>query len=394
VDVPVTARVGEIRALTGLRAIAATWVVVFHLNWFTAIALPRVSSAMNPLITAGPQGVDLFFLLSGYVIALNYTERIGERLRWRDTVRFLGARIARVWPVYAVTLHLAGVLLILQLRFGYHPALLDFSAGSYLRQMFMVEMWTEPFFENRTWDGPAWSISAEWLAYLVYPLLAVVLYRMRRLTRGRSLLVLAFAISLAPMMLLAGTGYFYTPFSWVVRILAQFTSGAVAYTAVARLRPSDRVRRAAGYLSVVLVAVIVALVFVLVDHPVRGIPASVGFANVVFLPLIVTLAIGTTGLTRLLAWRPFVFGGEISYSLYLVHGLVIAVLLALWHHTATHPTGMALRLAVPAVLGVMFVLAWLLYRFVEEPGRHWIRRMLDYRVPARAERPTPVPLAS
>jgi peptidoglycan/LPS O-acetylase OafA/YrhL len=384
-----TARVTEIRALTGLRSVAATWVVVFHLGWFIAIALPRASSALHPLLIAGAQGVDLFFLLSGYVIALNYTERIGARLRPRDTVRFLGARIARVWPVYVVTLHLAGALLILQLRFGDHPAVLDFSALSYLRQLFMVEMWSEPYFDNRTWDGPAWSISAEWLAYLLYPLLAVALFRLRRQLRGRSLLVLAFAISLTPSVLLASTGQFYTPYSWVVRILAQFTAGAVAYTAVARLRPSDRARRAAGRLSVLVVVVIVALLFLLVDHPIDRIPDSAGFVNLLFLPLIVTLAIGTTGIARLLARRPFVFCGEISYSLYLVHALVIAVLLALWHHTATHPTGTPLRLMIPAVMGVMFLLAWLLYRFVEEPGRHLIRRTLDRRVPARAEQPTP-----
>lgn len=390
-DVPVsssTVRTGEIRALTGLRSVAAIWVVVFHLGWFISIASPAAASALRPLVSSGAQGVDLFFLLSGYVLALNYTERIGGRPRLWSIVRFLGARIARVWPVYVVTLHLAGVLLILQSRFGAHPTVLDVSALSYIRQLFMVELWSEPYLDNVAWDGPAWSISAEWLAYLLFPALALILFRLRRSTRSRSLFVLAFTISLAPSMSLVNTGHFYTPYSWVVRILAQFTAGAVAYTAVARMRPSDRASRVAGHLSVPLVAVIVALLFQLVDHPIDRIPDSAGLVNLLFLPLIVTLAIGTTGIARLLALRPFVFGGEISYSLYLVHGLVVAALMALWHHTATHPTGTPLRLIVPAVLVVMFLLAWSLYRFVEEPGRRWIRRMVEAWVPARADRQT------
>jgi len=90
------ARIGEIRALTGLRSIAATWVVVFHLSWLLTIAAPGATSLLGPLISSGAQGVDLFFLLSGYVLALNYTERIGERAGLRNAVRFLGGRIARV----------------------------------------------------------------------------------------------------------------------------------------------------------------------------------------------------------------------------------------------------------------------------------------------------------
>ena len=387
-----TARIGEIRALTGLRSIAATWVVVFHLGWLLSIAAPRAASALAPLIGSGAQGVDLFFLLSGYVLALNYTERIGGRPRPRDTVAFLGARIARVWPVYVVTLHLAGALLILQMRFGDHPTVLDISPLSYVRQLFMVELWSKPYFDNVAWDGPAWSISAEWLAYLLFPALALILFRLRRRMRTRSLLLLAFLVSLAPAVLLVGIGHFYTPYSWVLRILAQFTAGALACSAITRMRPSDRIGRVVGYLSVVLVAVIVALLFLLAAHPIGRITDSVGLVNVLFLPLVVTLAVGTTGIARLLTLRPFVFGGQISYSLYLVHGLVVAALLALWHHIAVHPTGTPLLLLVPVVLGVMFVLAWLLYRFVEEPGRRRIRRLVDFRVAPPVDRPAPQPV--
>jgi peptidoglycan/LPS O-acetylase OafA/YrhL len=377
-----TARFGEIRSLTGLRSVAATWVVVFHLGWFLAIAAPGATSGLWPLIGSGAQGVDLFFLLSGYVLALNYTDRIGARPRWGDTLRFLGARIARVWPVYVVTLHLAGILLLLQVKFGDHPTVLDVSPLGYVRQLFMVELWSQRYFDNVAWDGPAWSISAEWLAYLLFPALALVLFRLRRRLRSRSLLVLAFVISLGPSVLLVSTGHFYTPYSWVVRILAEFTAGAVAYSAIARMRPSDRTRRVAGYLSVLLVIAIVALLFQLTDHPIDGIPDSVGLVDVLFLPLVGTLAIGTTGIARLLASGPFVFGGKISYSMYLVHGLVISALMAMWHHLANHPTGTPLLLLVPALLGVMFLLAWLLYVAVEEPGRRWLRGRLEFRARA------------
>ena len=101
----------------------------------------------------------------------------------------------------------------------------------------MVQLWFQPFFDFSSWDGPAWSISAEWLAYLLFGLLVLVIFRIDRATRARGLLLLAFAASLPPVLLLLGSGgQFYTPWSWLPRIVLQFTAGALACAAVRKLR--------------------------------------------------------------------------------------------------------------------------------------------------------------
>ena len=79
-------RVRDIPALTGLRGIAALWVVFFHLEYGSAI----------PIIEKGYLGVDIFFILSGFILMHAYS---GPKSNKFGYTRFIKARIARVYPL-------------------------------------------------------------------------------------------------------------------------------------------------------------------------------------------------------------------------------------------------------------------------------------------------------
>jgi peptidoglycan/LPS O-acetylase OafA/YrhL len=377
-------RTGEIKALSGLRIVAAAWVVLFHFRpWLEQVA-PGFRSALAPVLNCGAQGVDLFFMLSGFVLTWNYLDRMGESFSIRSTLHFLWLRLARVWPVYLVTLHLALAWIIFTLYVGHlpSPAADQLNAVSYVRQVVLVQLWFQPFFDGSSWDGPAWSISAEWLAYLLFGVLVLAIFRISRATRARGLLWLAIVASLPPALLLLATGHFYTPWSWLPRIIMQFTAGALACAAVRKLQPTDRARRIAGYLSLALGVGIVGILYFLDANPVPKVSDSSGLVDVLFVPLVVTLAIGVGTLPRLLSTRIMVYGGYISFSLYMVHELV---------HTAWNwftaefeivltPSWSA-KLIVVGVLGVAVLGAAALYHFVEEPARIWMRRMVKTGAP-------------
>lgn len=372
-------RSGEIKALTGLRIVAAVWVVLFHFRPMLGDAAPGFKEALAPVLNCGAQGVDLFFLLSGFVLAWNYLDRMGRSWSVRATLHFLWLRLARVWPVYLVTLHLAALWVIFTLHVGHVPSpdASQLTAISYVRQILLVQLWFQPFFDGSSWDGPAWSISAEWLAYLLFGLLVLVIFRMERATRARTLMWLAFAASLPPVVLLLTSGQFYTPWSWLPRIVTQFTAGALAAAAVRRLRPTDRARRLAGYFSVLLGVVIVSILYLFDAHPLTGVQDTGGVVDALFVPLVVTLAMGVGSLPRLLSTRLMVYGGEISFCLYMVHELV---------HTAWGWAVEQFELTLEAfpwkwsVVGLLAIsvgAAILLYHFVEDPARRWMRRMVD-----------------
>lgn len=87
----------EIRALTGLRGIAAIFVVVFHEAGNFAGTGPAAT-----FLRHGYNAVDLFFVLSGFVMALTYGAKFKEGCAHREYFSFLGRRIARIYPLYAL----------------------------------------------------------------------------------------------------------------------------------------------------------------------------------------------------------------------------------------------------------------------------------------------------
>ncbi|BAX90899.1 acyltransferase family protein [Mycobacterium shigaense] len=376
---------GEIKALTGLRIVAAVWVVLFHFRPMLSDVSPDFRENLAPVLNSGAQGVDLFFILSGFVLTYNYLDRMGRSWSTRETLHFLWLRLARVWPVYLVTLHLAALLVILSLHVGHVPLpeAGDLTAISYVRQVLLVQLWFEPFFDGTSWDGPAWSISAEWLAYLLFALLALVIFRMKLATRARTLTFLAIAAALPPVLLLLASGHFYTPWSWLPRIVTQFAAGALACAAVRRLRLTDRGRHVAGYLSLLLLAAVVGVLYWCNAHPISGVVEndSGGVVDVLFIPLVMTLAVGLGSLPRLLSTRVMVYGGQISFCLYMVHELVHTSWgwaveqfeLAPWHSDSPW------KWNVLGLFAIALAISSLMYHFVEEPARRWMRRMVNVR---------------
>lgn len=376
---------GEIKALTGLRIVAAVWVVLFHFRPMLSDISPDFREDLAPVLNCGAQGVDLFFILSGFVLSWNYLDRMGRSWSTRETLHFLWLRLARVWPVYLVTLHLAALLVILSLHVGHVPLpeANSLTAISYVRQVLLVQLWFEPFFDGTSWDGPAWSISAEWLAYLLFGALALVIFRMKLATRARTLTWLACAASLPPVVLLLASGHFYTPWSWLPRIVTQFVAGALACAAVRRLRLTERGRHVAGYISLLLLAAVVGVLYWFNAQPISGVVEndSSGVVDVLFIPLVITLAVGLGSLPRLLSTRVMVYGGQISFGLYMVHELVHTswgwavdqFTLTPWESDSPW------KWNVIGLFAIALALSSLLYHFVEEPSRRWMRRMVDVR---------------
>jgi peptidoglycan/LPS O-acetylase OafA/YrhL len=151
----------EIRSLTGLRGIAAVYVVIFH--YFLGVGM---SNPLKTLLAHGYLGVDLFFVLSGFVMALNYGHLFETGFSFLAYRTFLGRRIARIYPLYVAGTLVGFVLtqaaLIEPLRSGS-------TSGNLVANLLMVQSWGV----GQSYDPPAWSISTEWAAYLLFPLLVV-----------------------------------------------------------------------------------------------------------------------------------------------------------------------------------------------------------------------------
>ena len=158
----------ELRALTGVRALAALWVFGFHSSLGD---LPHMPRFLSGIVEAGYAAVSLFFVLSGFILAYNYLPRQGRLLERQTLGSYFVARFARIYPTYLLALVLAA--------FAQGPLLFPghtlppFRAN--LLTLFGLQTWT--FGRVVSLDFPVWSVSCELFFYALFPVILVAVRR-------------------------------------------------------------------------------------------------------------------------------------------------------------------------------------------------------------------------
>ena len=378
----VRGELGTIPPLDGLRGVALLWVVAFHCMslraaagdaWALGLADLPVAGA---LIRNGYLGVDLFFLLSGFLLALPWHARAIAHLPAPSTAAFYRRRIRRIVPAYYLQLALLFVL-VLPLLHG----------RDYWRGDLWVYLWNAVahalFLQDTTpltsasmgVNGVLWTLAVEAQFYLLLPWIAPAFARVPRRMLAISIAVAlawswAAANDLRPLVAAEmGLG---THWGWseaTVRELlalelpafaAHFALGIVLGRAWLMRRdvspPARRIGRPlAGAAALVALWALVAVLAPRVPWAVRPL------ATALLAALLYLAATSRSGLTEALLGRgPLVAVGRVSYSAYLYH----LPLLVLWGAQETTQPAMLALAAYAIVLGAV---SWTSWRFVERP---------------------------
>lgn len=373
-------KVRHIRSHTGLRGIAALLVVLYHLQFGAQYRL-AIETA-TPLFSRSYLFVDLFFILSGFIISYtNDADRWPSRGR-KGTARFYLARWIRIYPLHIFCL---SYLLLAQVAITVlfaaagrsHGALTPATLWDLLLQALLLQAWLPQ--GGGGWNIPSWSISAEICAYLCFPLLAGVLATRRVATT---------------VALLTGAAVFY---AWIaattgnldilrvtalLRCMAGFSLGMIAY---AYRDAANRV--GASTLTIIQVLAVAGGIWVLATttNDVMAIPA--------FFLLVASTWTDKGIVSRWLCSRPLQALGEISYSIYLNHVCLITICgVAIGRVMARVPPGwlpFARTAEIAFYLVLTLIVSALTYRFVEKPCRRMLYARLIHRAPATpADMPT------
>jgi peptidoglycan/LPS O-acetylase OafA/YrhL len=359
-------------SLTGVRLVAACWVVAFHIYLYNGDELahvhPAVDGVIGPIASQGDLGVDLFFLLSGFVLGHNYLDRLGARPSARQWLSFLWLRVARVWPLYMVAVLGGGLLLSLRHDWWGSQPNVPLSWGRFLAQLLMVQQWDAPNVPDTSWTGPAWSISAEWLAYVCFPVLALLVWRVRRHAGQRALVALAGAALLPTLVWTAAAHTQAAPFMWLGRLASEFSCGVLLSAAYSNASP--RLKATARWLTPASIVAGIAWLYAVevLDRAWLG-----PLVLAVFPVLVVALAHGDGRLHRMLASRPMVVGGGLSFALYLVHVPLLKLFRDALVHRAVPFSPRDQLYGELVVASLSLVVAYVLFRYVEEPARHRLR---------------------
>ncbi|MDN2709977.1 acyltransferase [Janthinobacterium sp. SUN118] len=333
---------GRVVSLDGIRGIAALFVMVYHLPLIFGFAISHAYLA-----------VDLFFMLSGWVMAYSYAERIREGMAFRQ---FALQRFARLYPLYAVALALGSAFALVKYLFGTPTAA---TLACFVPNSIMLPcMLDDP--ENFPLNRPAWSIFVEVAINLAW-------YFVVR--HGMSTVRWKFAWHLGAVLLCWGAALMaerflrgYTPadvHEGLLRGLLGFSAGILLF----------HYRKQAWILAYfAALSLAVLLVF-----------ARKGQSVDLMLHVVAIMALFPALLWLLAAIRPRIlegkvsaFLGDISYAVYLLHvplGLIlINPLLRLIPGAGLAPT--AVRAAL--FTAVLIALSSLSYHRLEKPARRWL----------------------
>lgn len=360
-DIRESSAPARLPALTGVRGVAALWVVAFHLQSNLGATLGIKLDL--PVLRVGYLGVDVFFILSGFILCHVYHDAF-RRYTVREHLHFLLIRLARIYPLHGFAL--ICVVLVVMAVPGFaerYDAFFFAPTGFVLSGLLLQNFWSHPI----VWNGPSWSLSAEWVAYVAFPLPFLLTRRIAQRWQAvtlaaLSLLVLAlvFFASHREMNLAGRAGF--------LRLACEFTAGCLIQRAY-QLRPHD----GASWSRANLIALVVLAACLLY-------PPAVPFSVLAFGFLIMSLAHHEGWLNRSLSTKTAVFLGEISYSLYLMHFIVMQM--EGWYIGRFPPHGTALKMALSAgLVAAILAVSICTWMWVERPARSIGRTLADRLVP-------------
>lgn len=363
-----------IRALTGLRAVAALAVLVHHLG------VPQSApGTLEEISRRGYIGVPLFFMLSGFVLAYNYSDLAPRD--GRAVARFWSARIARVMPLYWLVLAVAVV----------ERSLRGTDQDSSLwMQISGVQAWSSDVgIAGGMYNPVGWSISVELFLYALFPLAVVLVSKVADRAGNAGLVVivgLIVAVQVVVWAVVVSRGWADLPstssrsahrilYRTPVTRLAEFVVGmclALLFVRGARLTRSIASVVQVGAASIVLIACALggrssgAL-----NAAYYGVLWTVPFALLIY-----SLASDEGVVARGLRTPVMVRLGAASYALYLTHWKLLHWIDPDGLDTAT---GLSAYAEMFGLIALGLLVAELMHRFVEQPCRRWLMRLIRRR---------------
>jgi peptidoglycan/LPS O-acetylase OafA/YrhL len=403
----------SIPALTGVRFLAALCVFLGHM-------VPQVMPYPNPpywytqIASLAALGMTLFFVLSGFVIHYNYSSQI-EHCGLKGIYNFFVARFARLYPLYIV---LAAVQLLYLFSYSQFPHTFFRALPFYLS---LTQTWLYYplgkyglIFELGILPTIAWSISTEWFFYVCYPLVVTLLKKVQGIRARLSLAMLTGVAVCSAVMAIyshyeavnafgikhfgpvgdaaARTSYslcqwfiFYSPYCRIFEFLLGCICASI-FLSCRSHKVSAREQRL-GFSVLAATIICLGLFHGLVFSPLAAtgtlhmiseLHRCYGFAPFVAI-IIFCCARYDNVITRLLSSWPMVLCGEASYSLYMLHMLVVYA--ARWESAPVNSplviVADSIRLMFALLSGIgLSLITW---RTLEMPARRWLRNLMTVR---------------
>jgi len=339
-----------------------------------------------PLFRNGYLFVDFFFVLSGFVMACQYENKLSNGL---PILTFMKLRFSRIYP-----LHLA-VLLAFLVRQGVsglsetaaRGEVTAYSWQSFISNVFLLQ--GMGIHHELTWNGPSWSISVEFYTYLVFGLVLLAAHKGRLWIYGLAAVTSAFAIAkLSP-------SYIDTTYQFgFLRAIYGFFCGAIVWAVYSKIHKSAKISTSPNIRSAILEISIVMVMLWFVC--LAGKSWLNMFAPIMFSAVVLIFAFEAGIVSTTLKSRVFLKAGLYSYSVYLIHVLLLSLMRMTFRFVDKHLGTQLISnkmvdgaaqyvfggnsayaaIEILFILCVLMIIASQTYRYIEVPGQRFLRDRL------------------
>jgi peptidoglycan/LPS O-acetylase OafA/YrhL len=376
----------QIGSLTSLRGIAALIVVVFHFSYYALPPAGVALSSYSGFFKNGYLCVDLFFILSGFIMTHVYLDRFYSGISKSSYWEYLSARFARIYPLHLFTLF---VLVCLEVVRAFLPNNTAFTGQFTLTSLFANIFLLQAFdltclpllWCNTFWNEPAWSISVEFVIYCLFPFILFALLKTKPKTDA-----IVYILTLISIFLLIkstrGTLSTIVGIPSIARCGLECVLGIITYKIY---RYSERentpTNNDRSHLKFNLLAIFSIVWIACIMHNWNDYFRSIHDWSILpaFSLLILAMTDKNNGLISKIMNSPLLlYLGTISYSIYMVHWGLAELLKTFWLYKFNLVFGSDLNgemslIALGLFIPIVLLTASFTYRFVEVPMRNLLK---------------------
>ena len=315
--------------------------------------------SITRVVHYGYLGVDLFAFLSGFIICYTYGNKLSQ-YSLRETSNFIWLRFIRIYPLH---LFILGIFVALYFTYNSSPSLYSLKYNPQLiNQLFMLNGWGLE--DKFSWNVPSWTLSSEWLCYLIFPIVAPFIARTDPV-RAIFMIVLLLSATVITLDYLGIKGFEASLRGGIVRIAGEFFSGCFLY----RIYQGGLLNKfPMGWIGLIALSIAIATVMY---HPSLSskMIIPVEYTVISFAILVLALAYNSAVMNLLFGNRLSVYLGEISYSMYLFHWVVVS------HLEEFGLMKLPILERMGAYTLIVIVCSMACYHLVENPSRKILRKV-------------------
>lgn len=347
-----------IKPLTSLRFFFALMVFFSHVS--TKDDTLFYMTLQKKIFHEGLLGVSFFFILSGFILSLNYTDKIIENKI--APKQFWIARFARIYPLHLLTLLIAIPLSLKRLLFSPLLWALNLILNFFLLQSFIPDR--DVYF---SFNSPSWSISDEMFFYLMFPFIISMLFKTPKFIYIALVLIILIPLGIHISSDNIQHELFYA--NPLFRIV-DFILGILLF----KLYKLEKIKRIFSSIYVGTLMEITAIgLFILFFSFNQYIPQGYRYSCYYWLPMtgiILTFSYQSGYISKILSNKIMVLLGEISFSFYMLHQLVYRYLEAI---NKMYPIFNNFYVFLAIIFSISLLASYLSYKYIELPANRFVK---------------------